>query len=138
MLCCAQSHPILCDPMDYIPPGSSVHGDSPGKNIGVDCHAFLQGIFPTKGLNLKPAVQAGSLLFEPPGKPVNTGVHSLTLLQSIVLTQESNWGLLHCRHILYQLSYQGSPTSFILICSFHTFCNVSLITRKKTSKKCEV
>jgi len=27
----------------------------------------------------------------------------------IFLTQESNWGLLHCRWILYQLSYQGSP-----------------------------
>ena len=24
-------------------------------------------------------------------------------------TQEWNWGLLHCRRILYQLSYQGSP-----------------------------
>ena len=28
---------ILCDPMDYSPPGSSVHGDSPGKNTGVGC-----------------------------------------------------------------------------------------------------
>ena len=37
--------------MDCIPPGSSVHGDSPGKNTGVDCHAFLQGIFPTQGSN---------------------------------------------------------------------------------------
>ena len=35
---------------------------------------------------------------------------SLSLLQQIFLTQESNWGLLHCRWILYQLSYQGSPT----------------------------
>ena len=26
--------------------------DSPGKNIGVDCHFLLQGIFPTQGLNL--------------------------------------------------------------------------------------
>ena len=33
----------------------------------------------------------------------------LSLLQGIFLTQESNWGLLHCRRILYQLSYQGSP-----------------------------
>ena len=38
----------------------------------------------------------------------NTGVGSLSLLQGIFLTQESNWGLLHCRQILYQLSYQGS------------------------------
>ena len=35
---------------------------------------------------------------------------SLSLLQGIFLTQESNQGLLHCRQILYQLSYQGSPT----------------------------
>ena len=33
--------PILCDPMDCSPPGSSVHGDSPGKNAGVGCHARL-------------------------------------------------------------------------------------------------
>ena len=39
----------------------------------------------------------------------NTGVGSLSLLQGIVLTQESNWGLLHCRQVLYQLNYQGSP-----------------------------
>ena len=39
----------------------------------------------------------------------NTGVGSLSLLQRIFPTHESNWGLLHCRLILYQLSYQGSP-----------------------------
>ena len=43
--------PVLCDPMDCSPPSSSVQGDSPGKNTGVGCHAFLQGIFPTQGLN---------------------------------------------------------------------------------------
>ena len=49
MLCCAkslQSCPILCDPMD-----SSVLWDSPGKNIGVGCHALLRGIFLTQGSN---------------------------------------------------------------------------------------
>ena len=39
---------------------------------------------------------------------MNTGVGSLSLLQGIFPTQELNWGLLHCRRILYQLSYQGS------------------------------
>ena len=39
------------DPMDCSPPGSSVHGNSPGKNTGMGCHALLQGIFPTQGLN---------------------------------------------------------------------------------------
>ena len=43
-----QSCPTLCDPIDGSPPGSSVHGDSPGKNSGVGCHALLQGIFPTQ------------------------------------------------------------------------------------------
>ena len=58
-----------------------------------------------------PAMQADSLLAEPPGKPKNTGVGSLPLLQQIFLNQELNGGLLHCRLILYQLSYQGSPHS---------------------------
>ena len=47
----AQSCPTLCDPMDCSLPGSSVHEDSPGKKNGVGCHAFLQGIFPTKESN---------------------------------------------------------------------------------------
>ena len=44
-------------------------------------------------------------------QPKNTGVGSLSLLQGIFLTQESIWGLLHCRQVLYQLRYEGSPVS---------------------------
>ena len=47
----AQSCLILCDHIDCSPPGSSVHGDSPGKNTGMGCHALLQGIFLTQGLD---------------------------------------------------------------------------------------
>ena len=47
----AQSCLTLCNPRDCSPPGSSVHGDSPGKNTGVGCHALLQRIFPTQGSN---------------------------------------------------------------------------------------
>ena len=47
----AQLCKILCDTIDCNPPGSSVHGDSPGKSTGVGCHALLQGIFPTQGQN---------------------------------------------------------------------------------------
>ena len=47
----AQSCLTLCNPVDSTPPGSSVHGNSPGKNTGVSCHALLQKIFPTKGSN---------------------------------------------------------------------------------------
>ena len=46
--------PTLCDPMDCSPQGSSVHKDSLGKNTGVGCYIFLQGIFPTQGLNPGP------------------------------------------------------------------------------------
>ncbi|CAI9174660.1 unnamed protein product [Rangifer tarandus platyrhynchus] len=46
-----QSRPTPCDPMDCSPPGSSVHGDSPGKNTGMSSHALLQEIFPTQRLN---------------------------------------------------------------------------------------
>ena len=47
----AQWFLILCYHMDCSLPGSSVYGDSPGKNTGVGCHVLLQGIFPTQGSN---------------------------------------------------------------------------------------
>ena len=46
---------------------------------------------------------------EPSGKPMNTGVGSLSLFQGIFQTEESNQVLLNCRQILHLLSYQGSP-----------------------------
>ena len=70
----------------------------------------LLGDLPKPGIKPRPpTLQANSLLTEPPGKPKNTGVGSISLLQGIFLTQESSWDLWHCRWILYQLSYQGSP-----------------------------
>ena len=87
----AQSCPALCDPMDRRPPGSSVHGDSPGKNTGVGCHALLQGNLPNPGIKPRfPTLQVDSLLSESPGKPMNTGVDSLSFLQGIFLILESN------------------------------------------------
>ena len=59
--------------MDCSPWGSSVPGDSPGKNTGLGCHALLQGIFPTQGSNLLLLCllhwQVGSLPLAPPEKP---------------------------------------------------------------------
>ena len=57
----------LCDPMNCSLLGSSVHGDSPGKNTRVGCHAFLQGIFPTQGSD--PALSGEFFTTAPPGKP---------------------------------------------------------------------
>ena len=66
------------------------------------------GDLPNSGIERRcPTLQVDSLTSEPPGKPKNTG--SLSLLQGIFLIQESNQGLLHCRWILYQLSYKENP-----------------------------
>ena len=48
-----------------------------------------------------PALRADSLPAEPPGKPKNTEVGSLSLLQGVFSTQKLNRGLLNCRWILY-------------------------------------
>ena len=59
-----------CDAMDHSPPGSSVHGDSPGKNTGVGYHALLQGDPPNPGIEPRsPRLQPDSLLTELSGKP---------------------------------------------------------------------
>ena len=64
---------LLCDTMDCSPPGSSVPGDSPGKNTGVSTHSLLQGIFPTQESNQHLLYllhcQVGSFPPESPGKP---------------------------------------------------------------------
>ena len=96
-----QSFLTLCDPLDC--PWNSL-----GQNTGVG--SLFQGGLPNPGIEPRsPTLQADSLPAEPQGKPKKTGVGSLSLPQGIFLTQESNQGLAHCRQILYQLSYQGSP-----------------------------
>ena len=78
-LCCVlclvtQSCLTVCDPMDCSPPGSSVHGDSPGKNTGVGFHALLQGSSQPRD-QTQVSIIAGefftvdSLPSEPQGKP---------------------------------------------------------------------
>ena len=71
--------PTLCDPLDCSPPGSSVYGDSLGKNIGVSCYALLQGIFLMQGSNLCLSIllhwQVGSLELLPPGKPTDLHIY---------------------------------------------------------------
>ena len=104
LLTCVQ----LWDLMDSNPPGSSVHGNSPGQNTGVG-YLTSSVDLPNPGVEpSSPALKADSLPFDPPGKPKTTRVGSLSFLQGNFLTQESNRDLLHCRQILYQLSHQGS------------------------------
>ena len=98
----AQLCPTLCNPMDK----HSVEFSRPEYWSG---ELFPSpGDLTNSGIELKSSIlQADSLPAELSRKSKNTGLGSLSLLQWIVLTQESNWGLLHCRRILYQLSYQG-------------------------------
>ena len=91
--------PILCDPMDYTVQGI-LQAWTPESRIP------SPGDLPNPGIKPRsPALRADSLPAEPPGKPKNTGVGSLSLLQQIFLIQGLNRGPLHCRRILYQLSY---------------------------------
>ena len=99
----------LCNPIGCSPPGPSVLGDFPGKNAGGVAMPSSRGSSNPGTDHRSPTLQADSLPAEPPGKPKNTGVGSLSLLQGIFWTQKSKWGLLHCTQILYQLSLQGSP-----------------------------
>ena len=115
----AQWCPTLCDPMDY-----TIHGILQARILKW-VTIPSPGDLPNPGIKPRsPALQADSLPAEPQGKPKNTGVGSLSLLQGIFPTQESNQPLLHCRWILYQLSYQGSPFKF---CNFHHRWNINQI-----------
>ena len=100
----AQSCPTLCNCMNY-----TVHGILQARILKWVAIPFSRGSSQPRDRTWVSPLQADSLPTEPPGKPKNTRVGSLSLLQGIFLTQESKRGLLNCRWILYQLSYQGSP-----------------------------
>ena len=112
--CClaTQLCPTLCDPMDCSPPGCWVHGDSPGKNTGMGCHAFLQGIFPTQGLN--PGVpHCRKILYH----LSHQGSPRMLECVAYPFSGGSSWPRnqtgVSCRWIFYQLSSQGSPVSLV-------------------------
>ena len=108
-----QSCLAVCDPMDCSPPGSSVHGNSPGKNIGVGCHALLQGIFLAQGSNLSlmsPALAGGFFTFSitweasPPPRPAQSTLS--TSYSEIYL----GWGGMWSFWILTPLAVFGGAT----------------------------
>ena len=89
----------LCNPMDY-----TVHEILQARIPEWVAFPFSRGSSQSGIEPRSPTLQVDSLPSEPPRKTKNTRVGSLSLLQWIFPTQESNWGLLHCRWILYQLS----------------------------------
>ena len=134
-----ESHSVMSYPL--WPHGLYSPWNSPGQNTGISSLSLLQGIFPTQGLNLcLPTLQVDSLPAVPQEKPKNTGVSSLSLLQWIFLTLESKHGVLHCRWILYQLSYQGSPDMFTVgvvlkICSLYGILYAHSLNKTKQNKE---
>ena len=98
---CAQLTSVVSDsfwPMDCNPAGSSVHGNSLGRNTRMGCHALLQGIFPTQGLNLHLLCllhwQADSLPLAPSGKHITWNSIVKVFQVSILFTHSE--AKLHC------------------------------------------
>ena len=112
---CSVSRSVMSNSLQ--PHGLSNPWNSPGQNTGVGSLSILQRIFQNPGMEPRsPALPADSLPAEPQVKPKNTGVGSLYLCPRIFPTLELNLGLLHCRRILYQLSYQTqAPCSGISV-----------------------
>ena len=83
--------------------GRGVRGEI-NQEIGINSHVrFFVTPWTIQSMEFFRPERWSGQPFNSPGQ--NTGVSSLSLLQWIFPTQELNWGLLHCRWILYQLSY---------------------------------
>ena len=99
-----QSCPALCDPTNY-----TVLGILQARILEWVALPFSRGSSQPRDQTQVFSIAGDSLPAEPPGKSKNTGMGSLTLLLEIFPIHQWNLGLLHCRWILYQLSYEGSP-----------------------------
>ena len=117
MCCAVLSHSVVPDSL-------RLYGLKPARLLcpwGFSRQEYCSGLpcpppreLPNPGIKPRSsALQADSLPAEPPRKAQEYWSWYLSLLQQIFQTQESNLGLLHCRQILYQLSYQGSPINII-------------------------
>ena len=101
-----QSCLTLCYPMDYM--DYTVHGMLQARILECVAFCFSRGPSQPRDPTQVSHIAGGFFNSWATGKPKNTGVGSLSLLQQIFKTQGSNPGLLHCRQFLYQLSHQGS------------------------------
>ena len=110
-----QSCPTLCDPMDCSLPGSSVHGDSPGKNTGMGCHALLQAIFPTQRSN-PGRLHCTWILYHLSHQESPRILEWVACPFSSRSSQPGNrTGVsCNCRRILHKLSYQRSLSLLLL------------------------
>ena len=100
----AQSCPTVGDPMDYI-----VHGILQVRILEWIAFPYSSWSSQPKDQAQASHIEADSSPAEPPGKPKNARVGSLSLLQQSFPTQELNWCLEFCRRNLSQLCYQERP-----------------------------
>ena len=101
----------------------------------LECVAFpfSRGSSQPRDQTRSPALQADSLRAKPQGKPKNTGVGCLSLLQWIFPTQESNQCLLHCRQILYRLGKESALFSLLIPMLISTRISIRDIPRNNIS-----
>ena len=98
--------PTLCGPMDY-----TIHGTLQARILEWVAFPFSRGSSQPRDRTQISCIAGGFFTSWATREAQEyLRVSSLSLLQWIFLTQESNWGLLYCRWILYQLSYEGSPS----------------------------
>ena len=96
----------LCDPMDY-----SVNGNLQARILEWVVIPFYRVSSQARDWTQASSI-TGRFFTSWQGKPKNTGVGSLSLLQQIFLTHELNWNILHCRLILSQLNYRETLALF--------------------------
>ena len=110
-----QSCPTLCDPMHY-----TVHGILQARILEWVAFPFSRGSSQPRDQTQVYPIAGGFFTSWTTREAQEYWSGNLPLFQRIFLTQESNWGLLHCRWILYQLNYEGSPSN-VMIRSNHCF-----------------
>ena len=112
-----QSCSTLCDPIDGSPPGSRPW-DSPGKNTGMGCHFLLQCMKVKSESEVRQSCPTlgDPMDCSPPGSSVH-GIFQARILEWVAFPSPVDLpdpgikpGLLHCRQILYSMSYREVPS----------------------------
>ena len=104
---------LFATPWTVSPPGSFVHGDSPGKNTGLGCHALLQGIFPPRDQTQSP--QCKWILYQLSHQGSPRILEWVAYPFSKVSSQPRNQTGVFCvAGVFSTLSYQGSQSWWVL------------------------
>ena len=124
-LCCGHSCLTLCDLMDCSPPGSSVHGILQARILEwVAMPSCSVSSWPRDRTQFS-RIAGGFFTSWVTREALDPGVGSLSLLQGIFPTWESNWGLLHCRQIFLPAKLPGTAAAAAAksLQSCPTLCN---------------